>query len=88
MRKLLLISFLRKQVKYAIKQTTENVPESAAATSRMFLKWVRRYSPRAREAVKQQSSENQNGVSILGKNLTFFGIGGEGCSGVANLFQW
>lgn len=29
-----------------------NAPERAAATSRMFLKCVRRYSPRARAAVK------------------------------------
>ena len=59
-------------------------PESAAATSRMFLKCVRRYSPRAREAVNRDirlvSKICRNWLEVR----TFFWVGGKGGGGVSN----
>lgn len=49
----------------------------------MFLKWVRRYSPRAREATDSQTSQTitlfRNGTKIR----TFFGVCGSSDGGVA-----
>ena len=48
-----------------------DAPERAAATSRMFLKCVRRYSPRARAAVRDQCEID--GVSCT-ENRLFSGL--------------
>jgi hypothetical protein len=70
---LLSVSFLH--TSQVCKQIGKNPhsPESAAATSRMFLKWVRRYSPRAREAGRRIYSEYWEGERNM-ENLLFSGL--------------
>ena len=60
-----------------------DAPVKAAATSRMFLKCVRRYSPRAFEA----EAHDQSFVllhSMIAQKRTLFGVSGKSGAGVAN----